>query len=231
MLASINNINNAWSDFLQTEAKQPYMHALDDFLQQELTKNTIFPPRESWLNAFKLTDFTNLKVVIVGQDPYFNLGQAMGLSFSIPDACPITPTLLNINKELIRAGLRQESAPQLKDLTSWAHQGVFLINVALTVVAGKAGSHLNKEYKQFTKNLLHYINHNKKGVVFLAWGKFAQNCCKEVDKERHLVLKTSHPSPLGVYRAGADYSAFAGSNCFVDTDNYLQAQGEEPVIW
>ena len=219
-----------WRAHFEQEFAQDYMTQLRGFLKEEMSVGqVVYPPKDQWFNAFKYTPFDKVKVVIVGQDPYHGEGQAHGLSFSVPDGIKIPPSLRNIYKELnAEMGL---SIPNSGNLEAWAKQGVLLLNASLTVRAGDAGSHSKAGWLQFTNSCIQHINLNKQNVVFLAWGKFAHNVCAQIDTSKHCVIKTSHPSPLGATKSGRDFTAFMGSGCFMQANQYLQRCGLTPVNW
>ena len=219
-----------WQKFFDQELAKDYMVKLDNFLRAEASAGeVIYPPREQWFNAFHLTPFDEVKVVIVGQDPYHGEGQAHGLSFSVPDGIKIPPSLRNIYKELNRdLGV---AIPSSGNLEGWARQGVLLLNASLTVRAAQANSHSQQGWLTFTNACIQYINQHKSGVVFLAWGRFAHDVCSLVDTIRHCVVKTSHPSPLGAAKSGTHFAAFLGSGCFSLANDYLRKQGQPPIDW
>lgn len=230
----MQNINNItcphWQTFIQSESQQPYFQKLQLFLNNEQKSGkTIFPEQKQWFNAFEKTPLKSIKVVIVGQDPYIHPNQAMGLSFSVPKKTKVPPSLKNIYKEIYTT----QSLPKdiHGDLTTWTEQGVFLLNASLTVEQGKVGSHLKKGWDIFTKNALNYINHHCENIVFLAWGAFAHKCCQHIDRSKHLVLKTSHPSPLGAYKSSDTIPAFLGSNCFNLANDWLKDKNQPIINW
>jgi len=219
-----------WKSLFKKEFSQDYMLGLQAFLESEKASGqTVYPPQKEFFNAFDLAGFKNLKVVIVGQDPYHGAGQAHGLSFSVPEGIKIPPSLRNIYKELNRdLGL---SIPVSGNLEAWAKQGVLLLNASLSVREGEAGSHSKQGWLQFTQHCIDYINEKKQGVVFLSWGLFAHGVCAQVDTSKHCVIKTSHPSPLGASKQGKEFSAFLGSSCFSEANDYLMAQKQDPIDW
>lgn len=223
MSATPIKIEESWKTVLAAEFEQPYFQALVQFIKQEkATGKTVYPPGGLIFNAFNTIPLANLKVVILGQDPYIKPNQAMGLSFSVPKGIRIPPSLKNIYKEI-----QQDvggTIPTHGDLTAWAEQGIFLLNAALTVEAGKSGSHLKKGWGQFTDAVIRTISAQKTGVVFLLWGNFAKNKRGLIDESKHLVLDAAHPSPL----AGG---AFFGNKHFSQTNAYLQEQGKEVIDW
>lgn len=223
-------LDAAWKTHFRGEFSQDYMQALAEFLAAESKHGAvIYPPSEQRFNAFLCAPLDEIKVVIVGQDPYHGAGQAHGLSFSVPDGVKIPPSLRNIYKELSRdLGM---NIPLSGNLESWAKQGVLLLNASLSVREGEANSHSKKGWLRFTNSCIEHINTKKSGVVFLAWGRFAHQVCSVVDTSKHCVIKTSHPSPLGAMKAGKDFSAFLGSGCFSQANEYLQTQGHSAIDW
>lgn len=225
-----DQLDAQWRAHFEYELAQDYMTQLRSFLREEMAVGqVVYPPKEQWFNAFKYTPFDQIKVVIVGQDPYHGPGQAHGLSFSVPDGIKIPPSLRNIYKELnMEMGM---PIPNSGNLEAWAKQGVLLLNASLTVRAGDAGSHSKAGWLRFTNSCIQYINQQKNNVVFLAWGRFAHDVCAQIDTTRHCVIKTSHPSPLGATKQGRDFAAFLGSGCFMQANQYLQKFGVAPVDW
>lgn len=223
-------LDPAWKLHFEHEFSQDYMLKLREYLAAEMKSGAvIYPPADQWFNAFLYTPFNDIKVVIVGQDPYHGEGQAHGLSFSVPDGIKIPPSLRNIYKELSRdLGM---NIPRSGNLEAWAKQGVLLLNASLTVRAAEANSHSKQGWLRFTNSCIKYINEHKQGVVFLAWGRFAHDVCSVVDSTKHCVIKTSHPSPLGASKTGKDFTAFMGSGCFSLANEYLKGQGVRPVDW
>jgi len=226
----IDQLDPAWKAHFEHEFAQGYMLKLREYLAAEVKSGAvIYPPADQWFNAFLYTSFNDIKVVIVGQDPYHGEGQAHGLSFSVPDGIKIPPSLRNIYKELSRdLGM---TIPMSGNLEGWAKQGVLLLNASLTVRATEANSHSKQGWLRFTNACIKHINEHKQGVVFLAWGRFAHEVCSVVDTTKHCVIKTSHPSPLGASKTGKDFSAFMGSGCFSLANEYLKKQGKQPVDW
>lgn len=215
-------IEESWKEQLQEEFDKEYFIRLTDFVREEYSTKKIFPPAKLIFNAFDHTPFDKVKVVILGQDPYHNDGQAHGLSFSVNDGVRIPPSLVNIFKEINDdLGI---PVPRSGNLTRWADQGVLLLNATLTVEAHKAGSHQNKGWEQFTDAAISRLNENRENIVFLLWGAYAQKKAAFIDTSKHLVLKAPHPSPLA--RGG-----FAGSRHFSLTNEYLVSKGIEPINW
>ena len=226
----IQQLDPAWRDHFEHEMAKEYMRDLDTFLSaEEAVGQIIYPPKAQWFNAFLSTPFNEIKVVIVGQDPYHGEGQAHGLSFSVPEGIKIPPSLRNIYKELSRdLGM---NIPLSGNLESWAKQGVLLLNASLTVRAAEANSHSKKGWLTFTNTCIQQINKQREGVVFLAWGRFAHKVCEVVDTSKHCVIKTSHPSPLGASKSGKDFTAFLGSSCFSQANDYLTQHSQQPIDW
>lgn len=217
-------IEESWKEVLDAEFTKPYFKQLTQHLKTEKEQGkTIYPPGSLIFNAFNHTPFPNVKAVILGQDPYHGPGQAMGLSFSVPRGVPQPPSLINILKELHED--TGAPIPRHGDLTSWADQGVLLLNASLTVRAGEANSHARIGWHQFTDAVIRTISEGKKGVVFLLWGKFAQEKTALIDTKSHHVLKAAHPSPL------AAANGFFGCRHFSKTNQFLIKQGDDPIDW
>ena len=216
-------IEESWKRALQSEFDKPYFAGLVSFLHGEKAAGKlIYPPGGQIFRAFELTPVDKVKVVILGQDPYHNPEQAMGLSFSVPAEVPAPPSLKNIFKEIENdLGIRMSGSP---DLTPWARQGVLLLNAMLTVQAGAPASHRGKGWEQFTDAVIKYISDNCNGVVFLLWGGFARNKRDLIDTSRHFVLEAAHPSPL----AGG---AFFGCRHFSRTNEILINEHKTPINW
>lgn len=216
-------IEESWKRALQSEFDKPYFAGLVSFLHGEKAAGKlIYPPGGQIFRAFELTPVDKVKVVILGQDPYHNPEQAMGLSFSVPAGVPAPPSLKNIFKEIENdLGIRMSGSP---DLTPWARQGVLLLNAMLTVQAGAPASHRGKGWEQFTDAVIKYISDNCNGVVFLLWGGFARNKRDLIDTSRHFVLEAAHPSPL----AGG---AFFGCRHFSRTNEILINEHKTPINW
>ena len=214
----------SWKTHLLSEFSQPYMLALRQFLRDEKAAGKIiYPPGAQIFNALDSTPLPQVKVVILGQDPYHGPGQAHGLCFSVAPGVPAPPSLKNIFKELQRdLGL---PLPSHGCLQRWAEQGVLLLNTSLTVEQGQAGSHANKGWQTFTDRIIELVNQECQGVVFLLWGAHAQSKRKLIDASKHQVLCSAHPSPLSAHRG------FLGNGHFSATNAYLQAQGKSPIDW
>lgn len=213
----------SWQPYLAGEFDAPYMQVLQKFLQQEKSHKAIFPPEELWFHALQATPLDKVKVVIIGQDPYHQPGQAHGLSFSVKTGVKIPPSLLNIYKEL-ESDL---AIPRANHgcLESWAQQGVLLLNAVLTVEDSKAASHQKKGWEQLTDKVIEVVNQECEHVVFLLWGNYAQKKGAVIDEARHLVLKAAHPSPLAAHRG------FFGCHHFSQANAYLEQQGLAPIHW
>jgi len=216
-------IEQSWKEALAPEFEKPYFASLVSFLHQEKAAGMrIFPPGGQIFRAFELTPVDQVKVVILGQDPYHGYGQAMGLSFSVPDGVPAPPSLKNIFAEIESdLGVKMSGRPNLE---SWARQGVLLLNAILTVRAGTPASHSRIGWEEFTDAVIQYISDHLEGVVFLLWGNFARGKKVLIDTSRHHVLEAAHPSPLA-------RGAFFGCRHFSQANQYLIAQGKEPIDW
>jgi uracil-DNA glycosylase len=216
-------IGQSWKDALADEFGKPYFESLVRFLHKEKSEGKkIFPPGSQIFRAFDLTPLDQVKVVILGQDPYHGLGQAHGLSFSVPEGVPAPPSLKNIFKEIESdMGLKMSGYPNLEN---WAGQGVLLLNAVLTVRCGEAASHSRIGWEQFTDAVIRYISDNCNGVVFMLWGNFARGKRGLIDSSRHCVLEAAHPSPLA-------RGAFFGCRHFSKANAYLQACGRKPIDW
>jgi len=217
-------IEPSWKEALKNEFSKPYFQQIALHLKTEKTQGkTIYPPGSLIFNAFNKTPFDNVKVVILGQDPYHGAGQAHGLCFSVPDGVPPPPSLINIFKELnTDIGM---SIPKTGNLTKWAESGVFLLNASLTVRAGEPMSHAKIGWAQFTDGVIQKISTLKKHVVFLLWGKFAQEKSILIDQTKHLILKAAHPSPLSAH------AGFLGCKHFSAANDFLMKKGIDPVDW
>lgn len=216
-------IEQSWKKVLAGEFEKEYFAALVNYLHQEKAAGaTIFPPGSQIFRAFELTPLQNVKVVILGQDPYHGVGQAHGLSFSVPVGVPAPPSLKNIFKEIeADLGVRMSGCP---DLEKWASQGVLLLNAILTVRSGEAASHSKIGWEQFTDAVIQCISDNCDGVVFMLWGNFARSKADLIDRSRHLVLEAAHPSPLA-------RGAFFGCRHFSRANHALAASGRTPIDW
>lgn len=217
-------IEKSWKDVLQGEFEKPYFTTLTDFVREEYSRNTCYPPAKLIFNAFNTTPFHRVKVVILGQDPYHEPGQAHGLSFSVNDGVPFPPSLQNIFKEL-----QQDTGtdiPYSGNLTRWAEQGVMLLNATLTVRAHQAASHQHKGWEQFTDAAISALNQHRDHLVFILWGGYARSKATLIDSSRHLVLQSVHPSPLSANRGG-----WFGNHHFSRANQYLVSNGISPINW
>ncbi len=228
-LNSLRSLDDSWQDYFSTQLNEPYIKDLFHFVEAEYKSAKVYPPEDQIWRAFELTPLNDVRVVIMGQDPYHGAGQAHGLSFSVQDNVKIPPSLKNIFKELNRdLGL---TIPESGNLHAWAEQGVLLLNSCLTVREGEPASHAKHGWEKLTQGCIDYINTHKENVVFLAWGRFAHDVCAQVDTVKHCVIKTSHPSPLGASKHGKDFTAFLGSSCFSGANEYLQKKSLTPIKW
>ena len=216
-------IDESWRERLQSEFDAPYFAQLTDFVRHEYATTRVYPPGSQMFAAFDACPFDKVKVVILGQDPYHDPGQAHGLCFSVNDGVPFPPSLQNIFKE-IHDDIGTP-VPMSGDLTRWANQGVLLLNATLTVRAHQAGSHQNKGWEQFTDAVIHRLAQERENLVFILWGAYAQRKGEFIDRSRHLVLQSPHPSPLSAHRG------FFGNRHFSRTNEYLTAHGIEPILW
>jgi len=218
------DIEESWKQILNQEFEKPYFLGLIKFLKEEVKQGkTIYPKGSQIFEAFRLTPFNEVKVVILGQDPYHNVGQAHGLSFSVPNGMAPPPSLLNIFKELHSdLGIVKTNNG---NLSLWAQQGIFLLNAILTVEAHIAGSHQKKGWEEFTNSVISKLNQLKENLVFILWGKFAQSKAILIDSSKHKIISSAHPSPLSAY------NGFFGSKPFSQTNQYLKEHGIEPIIW
>ncbi len=216
-------IESGWKRALAAEFEQPYFKQLTDFVRQEYGSTTCYPPGRLIFNAFDLCPFNEVKVVLIGQDPYHGPGQAMGLCFSVNDGIQFPPSLVNIFKE-IQNDLGTP-VPSTGNLTRWAKQGVLLLNATLTVRAHQAGSHQGRGWETFTDAAIRVLAEQKEHLVFILWGSYAQRKGSFIDESRHLVLRSAHPSPLSAYKG------FFGNHQFSRANAYLQQYGKAPIIW
>ncbi len=223
-MANINpNIEQSWKVVLLEEFNKYYFIKLKQFLLDEKKHHSIYPKGKDIFNAFHYTPFDRVKVVILGQDPYHGIGQAHGLSFSVPNGVKQPPSLKNIFKE-IAADLNLP-LPATGNLSPWATQGVLLLNATLSVRVKQAGSHQNMGWEQFTNRVIQEISQKKEGVIFLLWGRFAQDKAELIDKNKHHILTAPHPSPFSVYRG------FFGCKHFSKTNKLLAEQGLKEIDW
>ncbi len=215
-------IEESWKKHLEAEFEKPYFKELSDFVKEEYKKTKVYPPPKDIFRAFDLTPFDQVKVVILGQDPYHGERQANGLCFAVHEGVRNPPSLQNIFKE-IESDLGHPVSHD-GDLTRWATQGVFLLNATLTVRAGAAGSHQKKGWEEFTNAAIKALNDEREHLVFMLWGNYAKQKGSVIDFEKHLVLTSAHPSPL----AG---NAFFGNHHFSQANKYLEENGEKPIEW
>lgn len=224
-------IEQSWKEYLQSEFDKPYFEILTDFVRQEYKTKQVFPPSRLIFNAFDACPFDKVKVVILGQDPYHEPGQAHGLCFSVNEGVQIPPSLQNIYKE-IESDLGHPSCCSLNAsgqpsgyLQVWAKQGVLLLNATLTVEAHRAGSHQNKGWEDFTDAVVRTLAENREHIVFILWGSYAQKKGAFISPQKHLILRAAHPSPLSAYRG------FFGCRHFSQANNYLLAHNQTPIQW
>ena len=217
-------IEPSWKKVLQKEFDEKYFDELTDFVKSEYKKSTLYPPAKFIFNAFELTPFDKVKVVILGQDPYHGPNQANGLAFSVNDGVKLPPSLVNIYKE-IESDLGQKTANKNGNLENWAKQGVLMLNATLTVRAAQAGSHQNNGWEKFTDAVVKILSEQKEGLVFILWGACAQKKGAVIDESKHLVIKSAHPSPLSAY------NGFFGSKPFSQINAYLIFNNKKPIIW
>ena len=217
-------IEQSWKDVLSDEFEKDYFKNLTDFVRGEyLAGKTVYPAAKNIFNAFNLCPLSNVRVVIIGQDPYHEPGQAHGLCFSVQSGVDLPPSLINIYKE-IESDLGRKSITN-GDLTDWARQGVLLLNSTLTVLAHNAASHAGHGWEQFTDAVICTVAQKRKHVVYMLWGSFAQKKAEFVNPNDNLILKSAHPSPLSAYRG------FFGNHHFSRANEYLIANGEMPINW
>lgn len=217
------DIEPSWHEVLREEFEKPYFAGLVQFVKLQYANFVCYPPGKLIFNAFNQCPFGKVKVVLIGQDPYHEPGQAQGLCFSVGDGVKFPPSLRNIFAE-IQSDLGIE-VPQSGDLTRWAKQGVLLLNATLTVREHAAGSHQNMGWETFTDEVIRKVSEGRDNVVFMLWGSYAQSKAKLIDSSRHCVLKSAHPSPLSAYRG------FFGNHHFSICNQYLQQHGMEPIQW
>ena len=216
-------INNGWDNILKEEFQKDYFVNLNKFLDKEYESFTIYPARENIYNALKLTDYDDVKVVIIGQDPYHEVGQAHGLAFSVMDGVKFPPSLRNIFKEL-NSDLGYD-IPLSGNLTKWAKEGVLLINTVLTVIEHSAYSHRGIGWEIFTDEIIKKLNDRKKPIIFIFWGNFAKQKKELIDLKKHYVIESAHPSPLSAY------NGFFGSKPFSRVNEILTSLNEKTVNW
>ncbi len=216
-------IEKSWKAVLQPEFDKPYFELLTSFVRHEYQTKQCFPPARLIFSAFDLCPFDKVRVVIIGQDPYHDVGQAQGLCFSVPEGVAIPPSLMNIYKELEHdLGI---PVPHSGNLQHWAEQGVLLLNATLTVEAHRPGSHQNKGWEELTDAAIAALNARREHLVFMLWGAYAKRKGQVIDKRRHLVLTAPHPSPLSAYQG------FFGCGHFSKANAYLVQHGQQPIDW
>lgn len=216
-------IDNQWQKLFLTESQKPYFSQLQKFVEKEYQEKTIYPKQENIFKAFEWTAYENVKVVILGQDPYHGANQAHGLSFSVLPGNKIPPSLRNIYQELASdLGIEPVTHGYLE---SWANEGVLLLNTVLTVVEGQAHSHRNQGWEIFTDQVIRELNQRKEPIVFILWGKPAQTKIKMIDQERHQIIQGPHPSPLSAYRG------FFGTKPFSEANRLLRENGQKEIMW
>ena len=218
-------IHESWREVLQPEFDSPYFAALADFVHREYASGTVYPPGRLIFHAFDRTPFDKVKVVVLGQDPYHEPGQAQGLAFYVPPGIRTPPSLINIAKEIADEFPRPGQPASIPNLLSWADQGVLLLNATLTVAAGRAGSHQGHGWETFTDAVVRELASRREHLVFLLWGSYAQKKGAFIDRTRHLVLASAHPSPLSAHRG------FFGCGHFRKANDYLAKNGLSPIAW
>jgi uracil-DNA glycosylase len=217
-------IEESWKKVLQKEFNEKYFEELTEFVKSEYKKTTVYPSAKFIFNAFELTPFNKVKVVILGQDPYHGENQANGLAFSVNDGVVTPPSLVNIYKE-IESDMGKKTINKNGNLENWAKQGVLMLNATLTVKAHMAASHQNKGWEKFTDAVIRILSEQKENLVFILWGSYAQKKGNVIDESKHLVIRSVHPSPLSAY------NGFFGSKPFSQTNAYLIFSGKEPIDW
>lgn len=227
MLDLIADIDNEWRDFLAKELSHEYARQLAKSLEPDVLTNSVCPDSVDWFRAFKDTAPEDVRVVILGQDPFFN-GEAMGLSFSVKPGYKLTPSTRNILKEVTK---HSDVSSFTGNLEGWATQGVFMLNTCLTTRKGKAGAHSKLGWENLTRAALNHLNDMGRPIVYLAWGLWAHKGAEHVTNPLHTVIKTSHPSPLGAYKQGKTFEAFLKSDCFEAANQYLVNHGARPIDW
>jgi uracil-DNA glycosylase len=218
-----NLIHTSWVSHLESEFEKPYFKQLIEFVHCEYQAQTVYPPAKQMFSAFDHAHFDDVRVMILGQDPYHGAGQANGLCFSVSDGIKIPPSLRNIYKELESdLGVTPNKSGNLEH---WAMQGVFLLNATLSVLAGQAGSHQGKGWEEFTDAVIKKLSEEKENLVFILWGAYAQKKGSVIDENKHLVIKSPHPSPFSAH------TGFFGSKPFSQSNDYLKQQGKKTIQW
>lgn len=213
--------HSPWHEAIKSHLPEGYFHQINDFMNEVYSKGMVYPPRDKVFKALQTTEMDQVKVLILGQDPYHGPDQAQGLSFSVPDYVPAPPSLQNILKELYSDIGEKRS----HDLTPWAEQGVLLLNACLTVPAGQANGHAGLIWEEFTDAVIRLVSQEEEHVVFILWGAYARKKKSLIDASKHLIIESAHPSPLSAYRG------FFGSRPFSRTNAYLTEMGREPIDW
>ena len=219
----MTHLENDWDGLLKEEIEKPYMNELRKFLSREYKTHRVYPPMKDMFNALRFTPYHSVKAVIIGQDPYHQPGQAMGMSFSVREGCPIPPSLQNIYKEIEDSTGRKQ--PPSGDLTRWAVQGVLLLNAVLTVRQSQPGSHRGKGWETFTDYIIHLLNEREDPIVFMLWGADAKRKKELIENPRHTVLTAAHPSPFSADRG------FFGCNHFNLANEVIIKNGGIPIAW
>lgn len=217
------NIGNDWDNILKEEVEKEYFLKMKEFLKKEYMEKTIFPPNKEIFTAFKLTPYSDVKVVLLGQDPYHGFGQAHGLAFSVKEGVKLPPSLKNMYKEI-----KEEGEGEVFNhgcLTQWAEQGVFLLNTALTVIESQANSHSKIGWSTFTDAVIKKLNEREEPIIFILWGNNARSKKPFIDTKKHYILEGVHPSPLSASRG------FFGCNHFAETNKILRNLGKKPIDW
>lgn len=217
-------IEKSWKKVLEKEFSKEYFIKLVNFVKSEYKEGTVYPPAKFIFNAFDLTPFSGIKVVILGQDPYHGPDQANGLAFSVNNGIKIPPSLVNIYKE-VESDIGKKTKNIEGNLESWAKQGVLMLNSTLTVKSRQAGSHQNKGWEEFTDSIIKILSEEKENLVFILWGNYAQKKGLVIDESKHLVIKSTHPSPFSAY------NGFFGSKPFSQCNAYLILNGADSIIW
>lgn len=217
-------ISTTWTNVLLSEFEKPYFKDLISFVEEEYSDSICYPPKSEIFSAFDFCSFDDVKVVVIGQDPYHGFGQANGLCFSVNEGVSFPPSLVNIFKELV--GDLNQPSPKSGNLERWASQGVLLLNATLTVRQGEAGSHQQKGWEIFTDAVIQKISNDKENVVFLLWGGFAKKKGVKIDRTKHHVLETGHPSPLSANRG-----FWFGNKHFSKTNAFLKSKNRIPIKW
>jgi uracil-DNA glycosylase len=218
------NIASNWQSVLAKEFEEDYFIKLSEFVNSEYKTSECYPPKELIFSAFNNTSFQKVKLVIIGQDPYHGKGQANGLCFSVGDGIKLPPSLANIFRE-IKDDLELDT-PESGNLEHWAQQGVLLLNATLTVRSNEAGSHQKRGWERFTDKVISELSEKREGIVFLLWGGYAKKKGMKIDKKKHLVLESGHPSPLSANRG-----YWFGNKHFSSVNSYLSANGKKPIKW